>query len=419
MTKKNQSIGKYIDINDLEEWENNPRINDQAVSKVARSIERFGFASPIIAKKAEKPPYQVLAGNTRLKASKQIGLKNVPVRFLDLSPTESELFAIADNKIGEIADWDQQLLKDILEVLPENDLEDIGFSINELDSLLEDLKTDDNKDDYIYKDHEIDVLKGYQPASKIGEVYKLGEHILVCGDCTLDRNWKKLENAVCFTSPPYSIGKNFLLSANKRDTIYISEEEEGGDYLNLLVEFTKSAIENTSQSFVNLQFLANNKISILEYLYEFRSYFCEILIWNKLTSQPAMAVNVCNSEFECIFVFSKYNNSRSIMFGDFRGTISNIISQPIQRNNDYSSKHQATMSRSFCDYIINSFCKKAEIIVDPFGGTGTTMISAQMNNKKSYLIEKEPLYCDFIRDRWFKFAIDNDLNIDDGIEVQK
>ena len=140
--KKKESIVEYVDINSLIEWDNNPRINDHAVSKVARSIERFGFASPIIAKQSDKPPYIVLAGNTRLKASKEIGLSSVPVRFLNLSQTEAELFAIADNKLGEISDWDEDMLKDILAALPENDLDDIGFSQNELDSLLENMNTE-------------------------------------------------------------------------------------------------------------------------------------------------------------------------------------------------------------------------------------------------------------------------------------
>ena len=141
-----ESIGEYVDIDSLIEWEKNPRINDHAVSKVARSIERFGFASPIIAKQSDKPPYIILAGHTRFRASKQIGLQNVPVRFLNISQTEAELFSIADNKLGEIADWDHDMLKELLNALPEHDLSDIGFSQNELSNILNDTITNFDHD---------------------------------------------------------------------------------------------------------------------------------------------------------------------------------------------------------------------------------------------------------------------------------
>jgi len=109
--KKSESIGEYVDIDSLVEWENNPRINSAAISKVARSIERFGFASPVIAREEDK---MVIAGHTRIAAARSLGLKTVPVRFMKLNKTEAELLAIADNKLGEIADWDNEILSDLL-----------------------------------------------------------------------------------------------------------------------------------------------------------------------------------------------------------------------------------------------------------------------------------------------------------------
>ena len=135
--KKQESIGEYVDIDSLVEWEHNPRINTEAISKVARSIERFGFASPIIAREEDK---MVIAGHTRIAAARSLGLQTVPVRFMKLNRTEAELLAIADNKLGEISDWDESMLKDILSVLPENDLDDIGFSNEEIDLLLQDVE---------------------------------------------------------------------------------------------------------------------------------------------------------------------------------------------------------------------------------------------------------------------------------------
>ena len=153
--KKQESIGEYVDIDSLVEWEHNPRINTEAISKVARSIERFGFASPIIAREEDN---MVIAGHTRIAAARSLGLQTVPVRFMKLNRTEAELLAIADNKLGEIADWDESMLKDILSVLPENDLDDIGFSQNELDSILQDVEeTESNFEFQSREDKELDI----------------------------------------------------------------------------------------------------------------------------------------------------------------------------------------------------------------------------------------------------------------------
>ena len=129
-----ESIGTYTPIEDLKEWENNPRHNDYAVAEVAKSIKRFGFASPIIARKEDN---MVIAGHTRLAAARSLGLDTVPVRFVDLDPTEAQLLALADNKIGELADWDQDLLSEVLTDLKDEDLSGIGFSDDELDNLIQ------------------------------------------------------------------------------------------------------------------------------------------------------------------------------------------------------------------------------------------------------------------------------------------
>ena len=135
MPKKIESIGSYVDINKLVPWEDNPRINIHAIDKVASSIKRFGFASPIICRKQD---YSIIAGHTRYAAAKKLNLDKVPVRLLDLDPVEARLLAIADNKIGELADWDEGKLLQVIEEnsLSEDDLLLSGFTGIELESIL-------------------------------------------------------------------------------------------------------------------------------------------------------------------------------------------------------------------------------------------------------------------------------------------
>ena len=207
--KKKESIGEYVDIDTLVEWEHNPRINTEAVSKVARSIERFGFASPVIAREEDS---MVIAGHTRIAAARSLGLSTIPVRYMKLSRTEAELLAIADNKLGEISDWNEDMLKDILAALPENDLDDIGFSQNELDSLLENIDTElpPESDNAVYDTDYDDADNLDLERVKIAEeggVYAIGDQYVLCGDCVeILRSFpdNSIDSIVC--DPPYGIG---------------------------------------------------------------------------------------------------------------------------------------------------------------------------------------------------------------------
>lgn len=125
----------FVAIDDLIPWDKNPRFNDQAVEPVMRSIQRFGFANPVIARADNNV---VVCGHTRLKAAKSLGMTRVPVRFMDLTDEEATALALADNRLGEIAAWDDGMLGDILEELGNIDFDTTitGFSQQEIDQLM-------------------------------------------------------------------------------------------------------------------------------------------------------------------------------------------------------------------------------------------------------------------------------------------
>jgi len=129
-----ESIGEFVDINTINLHPDNPRINDHAVDDVAGSIKRFGFASPIIVRKEDSV---IIAGNTRYKAAIKLGLDKVPVRFMDLDPVDAKLLMLADNKIGERADWDEDALQELFEELQDEDLSGLGWDDDELDCMLD------------------------------------------------------------------------------------------------------------------------------------------------------------------------------------------------------------------------------------------------------------------------------------------
>ena len=125
---------KNIELNTLKPWKENPRINDKAVTAVVQSIKSFGFNVPIICNQE----YIIIAGHTRWKAAKQLGLNSVPVIILSINKEQQEAFAIADNKTSEIADWDYNKLKEILTNLQNKNvnLPSLGYSKTELEALL-------------------------------------------------------------------------------------------------------------------------------------------------------------------------------------------------------------------------------------------------------------------------------------------
>jgi ParB-like chromosome segregation protein Spo0J len=139
---------KPVCVDELKPWDKNPRVNDTAVDAVAKSIETFGFNVPIL----YDQQMTIVAGHVRWKAAKRLGLKTVPGIQLSLTRAQREAFAVADNKTADIADWDYDILEDILKDLPEEgvDLSSLGFSKAELEAILEpaeDFNWDEFKED--------------------------------------------------------------------------------------------------------------------------------------------------------------------------------------------------------------------------------------------------------------------------------
>ena len=202
MSDLSESAAEWVSIKDLKPWEQNPRNNDHAVADVASSIERFGFASPIIARLNG----EVIAGHTRLKAALSLGLDRVPVRYMDLDPADAKMLALADNKIGELADWNQESLAEILQGLADDDLDldGLGWSGDELSAILDAPTGLEDAPEHDTDDH---IPEDVEPLTSPGEVIALGKHTLHCGDC-LEVMAAMPDSSVdaVVTDPPYGIG---------------------------------------------------------------------------------------------------------------------------------------------------------------------------------------------------------------------
>ncbi len=204
MQKQNEPAAEWLEVGDLTPWADNPRVNDHAVGQVAKSIERFGFAAPIVARR-DGDGLEVVAGHTRLKAAHKLGLDRVPVRVLDLDPADARLLALADNRLGEIADWSDDL-GDLMQRLDDEglDLEGLGWSDEELAALLAPEAIEAEPE----ADADLDGMPDEVPAvTQPGDVVELGRHVLHCGDC-LEVMRAMPDNSIdaVVTDPPYGIG---------------------------------------------------------------------------------------------------------------------------------------------------------------------------------------------------------------------
>lgn len=132
------SAAEWLPLSALEPWKLNPRKNDKAVGQVADAIARFGFTAPILARRVAGGPHEICAGHTRFQAAKRLGMTTVPVRLLDVTETEAHAIALADNKLGEVATWDETMLAEVLQDLRAHDapLAETGFTDAEIDHLI-------------------------------------------------------------------------------------------------------------------------------------------------------------------------------------------------------------------------------------------------------------------------------------------
>ena len=203
---KRQKAAEWVKLEALQPWNKNPRDNDAAAEQLAKTLARFGVANwgaPIVARRADS---MIIAGHTRVKAARLLDWDEVPVRFVDVSEAEAKAMALADNRLGELAEWSDDL-GDVLQELDalSIDLDSLGWTPDELEELL---SLPDLFDDDLGDDADLDAVPvEVEALTRPGEVVTLGRHTLHCGDC-IDVMAGMADSSVdaIVTDPPYGIG---------------------------------------------------------------------------------------------------------------------------------------------------------------------------------------------------------------------
>jgi len=406
MAKRQSPAAVWLPIGDLKPWGKNPRKNDGAVASVADSIKRFGFAAPIVARAED---HQIIAGHTRWLAAQKLGLDQVPVRLVDLDPADAQLLALADNKLGEIAEWDDEQLAQVLEQLKLEgaDLTVTGFDDAEVAQLLGALHSDD------LADVEEPPLPAppKKPQSERGEVYQLGPHRIMCGDSTSADDVLKLmageHAALCATDPPYLVdydGDNHPQSFervkkgkdnNKSWDAYIdpsSSVEFFSSFLRVAIEH--ALVENPAF----YQWHASRRQALVEAAWtENELLFHQQIIWVK--PRPILTRSHFMWQHEPCFygwIEGKPPTKRPPASGDCTSVWT------IDGESD--GIHPTQKPLEIFTRPIGYHTDAGALVYEPFSGSGSQLIAAAKTGRRCFAMELAPEFVDVARIRWTNFA---------------
>lgn len=388
---------QQIPLEQLIPYVNNSRTHsDEQVAQIAASIKEFGFNNPVLVDKDNG----IIAGHGRVQAARRLGLTEVPcVRLEHLTETQRKAYIIADNRLALNAGWDNELLTiELNDLLADNfALELLGFDPAELKDLLDPVEPTEG-----LTDEDAVPEAPEEPKTKLGDIYQLGRHRLMCGDSTSIDAVEKLmpETAnMIFTDPPYlmdftggihadgSKSFNAKHGAIKNDKM---SEQEGNDFLDAINSIIKIKVDGAF-------YITFYRLGIGKYYASFdrTGLKCRsLIIWDKGNH------TLSNSDYMSMYepMFYGWVNNHKFYGGKNGMDIWRIKRTP---KNDL---HPTMKPVELVEKAILDGSQVNGIVLDLFGGSGSTMIAAEKQGRCARLMELDPKYCDVIVKRWEDFT---------------
>lgn len=438
MSNKKQLQVEYINIDDLKQYERNSRTHSPSqVEQLSRAITEYGFTNPVLIDENN----ELIAGHGRTAAARLLGLTEIPaVRLRGLSNAQKKALRIADNQLALNAGWDDEMLSRELASLEADgfDLSLTGFDLDEIESMLESVpisddldQEDEEKDLEDEEESESNDVSEIQepplkPVTCPGDVWQLGDHRLMCGSSTSEKDVAVLlagESAdLLFTSPPYSDMREY--NGNKNlDVSHISQfircYAPYVDYqcVNLGLKFKNREVVPYWDDYIDVSHEAGLKLMA----------WC---VWDKgQCGSIGQQKNFIPTRHEWIFVFGSEAKKLNKTVAKKEESINNKrvrkVRQPdgsmeVSSNGDTSGefKPMESVTRVFSEKgpirlehpavfpvalpaeYIKALTEPGGIIVEPFGGSGTTLIASERLGRKCRIMELDPSYCDVIINRW-------------------
>lgn len=374
----------YKKVNELIPYINNSRTHsEEQVNQIVASINEFGFTNPLLIDEKDN----IIAGHGRLLASKKLKMEEVPCIVLSgLTEAQKKAYIIADNKMALNAGRDDELLKIELENLKELDfdLELTGFNVDELDNIFQ-----VEEEQEIVED-DFDIEPPEEPKAKLGDIYQLGNHRLMCGYSTKLEDVEKLMNGnkadMVFTDPPYGY-KYQSNMRNKTDKFDVLINDDK------ILDFMKP-LKQVADGFV---FICTTWKVLDKWLPLFNKYYdlSNMIIWNKGGGGIGDLKHTFSTDYEIILC----SNNGNEITGKRIGSVWNIQKD---NANDYIHATQKPVELSATS-ILNT-TNENDVVLDLFGGSGSTLIACEQLNRKCYMMELDPKYVDVIIQRWEEFT---------------
>lgn len=406
---------EMLPVSALKPYSGNARTHSKKqVRQIAESISRFGFTNPVLVSDAG----EIIAGHGRVMAAKELGIAAVPtLRLSHLSAEERRAYVLADNKLALNAGWDTEILAIELQALIdiEFDVTVTGFSLAEIDLTLDQAR----EASAVAADDRADLIPEppVEPVSKQGDVWLLGRHRLLCGDARSVDDVARLMNGetadLIVTDPPYNVAIDGnvggLGSVRHREFAFASGEMTRGEF----TEFLTVTLSNASGAARDgaIAFVCMDWRHMRELLDAGEAAFTELknlCVWNK--SNGGMG-SFYRSKHELVFVFkigtAPHTNSFGLgETGRYRTNVWDYagISSLGANRLDELAMHPTVKPVALVADAMKDCSRRNEIVLDLFGGSGSTLIAAESSGRQARLIEYDRAYCDTIVTRWQNYT---------------
>ena len=385
-----------VSIDRLKPYENNARTHsEEQVNKIVRSIEEFGFINPVLI----DGDYGIIAGHGRVMAAKKMGMTEVPCLFVeDLTDAQKRAYIIADNKLALDAGWDEHLLHIELAELQEMDF-DITLTGFELEEFEDDEPQEVVEDDY-------DGTPPEEPRTKLGDIWQLGRHRLMCGDstdrATIDTLLDGEKVDMIYTDPPYGMNLDTDYSSMQNHLDFAKEKGFTGGK-----KYDSGVVDDFNPKMISTIL----DLGVKETFLWGADYFAELLpdkndgswvVWDKRANgnddveADYSSDKMYGSCFE--LCWSKNRHKRDIARVKWAGVFG--TEQEFDRRRHHPTQKPIKLSTWF----IERYSKEDEVILDLFGGSGSTLIACEQLDRTCFMMELDPKYCDVIIDRWEQFT---------------
>jgi len=403
------------DVASLKPYARNARTHSKKqVKQIAASIERFGFTNPVLV----SDDGEIIAGHGRVEAARLVGMKRVPTLALShLSEAERRAYVLADNKLALNAGWDKEILAIELQALVdlEFDVEVTGFSLAEIDLVLDEAGEAD-PDGSDTPENAVPMVAG-EPVTRLGDLWQLGRHRLLCGDTrdatAMDRLLNGARADLVFTDPPYNVAIDGnvcgLGSVKHREFAFASGEMSNVQFTAFLTDTLGNMARGMRDGAI--AFVCMDWRHMGELLAAGEASFTELknlVVWNK--SNGGMGA-FYRSKHELIFVFKQGSaeHTNSFGLGDTGRYRTNVwdyagISSIGTNRSEELAMHPTVKPVALIADAIRDCSRRGEIVLDGFGGSGSTLIAAEKTGRCARLIEYDPLYCDTIIRRWERYT---------------